>query len=106
MDVMIILTVQWYSNFFFISMIATSDSFLDAEKKLLEVLKKTSGDDCSLIASFYGFSDYSEIKEFIQNRFEFLSNDKDLFSEKYWNENYKSHYYRYNKMRGVVNAGD
>ena len=86
-------------EFLLITMLATSDSFEEAKSKLLDVLNDKSGDDCSLVAAFYGFSDYSEVREFTQKRFEFLNHDKDNFDERYWNENYKKNYYRYNSLR-------
>ena len=93
-------------EFFFITMIMTSNSFLEAEENLLDILNDKSGDDCSLIASFYGFADYIEVKEFLKNRFDILNADKDNFNESYWNEKYKSHYYRCNKLRCESIAGD
>lgn len=93
-------------EFFILTILLTSDNFSDAEKKFSEILDEKSGDDYSLTAVFYGFSDYIEIKEFIQSRFEFLNQDKDLFDERYWNEKYKKHYYRYNRIRGFEDEGN
>lgn len=93
-------------EFFLITMMITSDNFSEAKEKLLDVLNDKSGDDCSLIAAFYGFSDYTEIREFLKKRFDILKADKDKFNESYWNENYKKHYYRYNKLRCESVAGD
>lgn len=93
-------------EFFLITMIITSDSFTEAEDKMLDILSEKSGDDCSLIATFYGFEDYTDIKTFLKSRFEFLNNDKENFSESYWNENYKKHYYRFNEMRSGTVAGN
>ncbi|MCM1221299.1 MAG: hypothetical protein NC548_43150 [Lachnospiraceae bacterium] len=86
-------------EFLLVTMLSTSNSFSEAEEKLLDVLHDKSGDDCSLTAVFYGFEDYMEIKDFLQKRFLELNADKNKFNELYWNEQYKKHYYRYNKLR-------
>lgn len=86
-------------EFFLITMLYISESFAQAESRMLEVLDEKSGDDCSLTAAFYGFSDYGEVKEFLQERFAFLDGDKEQFTEAYWDEKYKKHYYRYNQLR-------
>lgn len=81
-------------------------SFAEAETKLLDVLNDESGDNCSLTAVFYGFEDYSEIKEFLKGRFEALNSYKNTFSESYWNRVYKENYYRYNRLRSEQVAGN
>ena len=63
-------------EFFIVTMLFMSDSFSQAESRILDVLNEKSGDDCSMIAAFYGFSHYSEIKKFLQERFEILNGDK------------------------------
>ena len=86
-------------EFFLISMLAASDSFAQAEEKLLEILHDRSGDDCSLIAAFYGFSDYAQVRAFLRERFEALSADKHSFNADYWENGYKQQYYRRNPRR-------
>lgn len=93
-------------EFFLITMMFTSGSFTESERKLLEILNEKSGDDCSLIAVFYGFNDYQEIRDFLRERFIALDGDKHIFSESYWNDSYKKNYYRFNQARSETSGNN
>lgn len=80
---------------FIITMLCSSGNFEEAESKLKEILYKKAGDDCTLIMSFYGFDEYSDIVDFLQDRLKSLINDEKYFDEDYWNNKYKKNYYRY-----------
>ncbi len=92
-------------EFLIVMVLYYSTSFSQAEQQLLKILNENSGDDCSLTAVFYGFSDYDEIRKFVEKRFADLNQDKTSFDKDYWNQGYKQNYYRYNPLRSEQNAG-
>lgn len=86
-------------EFFLLAMMNLSKSFEEMRERLVKFLKRLSGDDCALAAAFYGFEDYADFKEFISDRFAFLHKDKEHFDQAYWEDKYKTHYYRLDPVR-------